>query len=233
MFVRIGKKGSLNKLPLCIRAPTSLVANIMDEIHVINQLKLKRGWCFIDVGAYVGSYSVLASRMVGEKGVVIAVEPSPYNFKALLLNTKIFKNVIPLRVAIYNKDKRKRLYYPSSTALSSLTPCAGKCVNFTEVKCVKLDTLYKEIVKGLFKINKVDAIKIDVEGAEKEVLEGGKEVLNLAKLIIVEIHGVCKMGEIKTLLNNEYGFRVRSLGRNHIIGSRTNITNKSFSKIGE
>ena len=87
--------------PIQIRALVSLLANIIDELQVIRHLTLGKGWCFIDVGAHVGAFSVLASRLVGHEGIVVSVEPDPDNFRALLFNIRLTgKNILPFKVAV-------------------------------------------------------------------------------------------------------------------------------------
>ena len=63
------------------------------------------------------------------------------------------------------------------------------------------------------KINHIDILKIDVDGSELEVLKGGKEMLKMVKIILVEVHDTKskfneKFSEVKKLLEKEYSFKL-------------------------
>jgi FkbM family methyltransferase len=219
MFGILGEKLSVitNKLPIPLRAIASSVANIIDEIDVVINFRLHKGWCFIDIGAYVGAYSILGSRKVGEKGIVIAIEPHPKNFMALSWNVKRKKNVVPLRIAIWNQNTYAKLYESSSNALHSLVRVGDK-QHSIKVLAVTLDTLYNALKQ--LGVNQIDAIKIDVEGAEIEVLKGCKETLKTTKLIIIEVHNDKYLNKIFYLLK-EHKFQISSLKSNHIMGVKS------------
>lgn len=67
---------------------------------------VKEGDVFVDVGAYIGDMTCLASKLVGEHGRVYAIEPSQDNFDILCLNIRLnnLLNVYPIRVALSEKD---------------------------------------------------------------------------------------------------------------------------------
>ncbi|MCL4314798.1 MAG: FkbM family methyltransferase, partial [Candidatus Thermoplasmatota archaeon] len=67
----------------------------------------------VDVGAGIGEFSVLASSIVGKEGKVIAIEPSPEDFKTLQYNIKENKcsNVIPINSAVSNKKEKLSLTF--------------------------------------------------------------------------------------------------------------------------
>ena len=67
----------------------------------------------IDIGAGIGEFSVLASKLVGERGKVISIEPSPEDFETLMVNlkTNMCHNVIPLNLAISDKPEKLKLEF--------------------------------------------------------------------------------------------------------------------------
>ncbi len=143
---------------------------------------LRSGDLFIDIGANVGSFTVLASAHAG--ATTIAIEPVPATFK-LLMNT-VFANQVHDIVTSHN------------IALGS----AKGQIEFTDVKGAANHVATKED-KNTIKVN-VDVldhllveknpllVKIDVEGFETEVLEGAKETLKKESLkaIIIELNGL-------------------------------------------
>lgn len=119
----------------------------------------------VDVGAYVGMFTVRASDLVGSSGKVIAIEPEPRNLTYLEKNTSHLRNVIMMRAIAGSINGTGRLY------ISSASPChtaAYHHKNSIEVKKITLDSI------GL----QPDFIKIDAEGSEMEILKGAIGILS-------------------------------------------------------
>ena len=138
----------------------------------------KKGEIVIDAGAHIGLFSIRASQLVGPKGLVIAIEPYPDNFNILLRNIKLnsLKNVIPLNVALSNREGRAKLYIDKkTTAGHSIIKGIRNSISseFILVPSMTLDSLVKKL-----NLNRIDFIKIDVEGAEYLLLQGAREVLS-------------------------------------------------------
>ena len=143
----------------------------LGEIKIRDYFKLKSG-IFLDVGANVGKYSVIIGNQLRENGKVFAFEPEPSNLKALKRNLELNRltnvNIIPLACS----DKKDRLKLYLNEKNSGGHSLIEKQTSFIEVD---VDTLDNRIEKQ--KIKKVDMIKIDVEGAEADVLKGAKKIL--------------------------------------------------------
>ena len=75
------------------------------EPYMQEHFKICRGGVFLDVGAHVGKYTVMVSKIVGSTGLVVAVEPHPENFRVLKRNIKLnnLKNVVAYNLAAWNK----------------------------------------------------------------------------------------------------------------------------------
>jgi FkbM family methyltransferase len=165
------------------------------EEDIVKLFRPKEGDIVVDVGAHIGKYSIIASKMVGSKGKVIAIEAHPDNCNILKKNIALNKlsNVIVLNCAAHSTETLVKLYEPGQedgftiyntimTDRSSLNT-----QRYIEVKANTLDSLLLE--KG---IKQVNWIKIDVEGAEFEVLRGATTILSSSKDIslLIEIHNV-------------------------------------------
>jgi hypothetical protein len=89
-----------------------LVAINESEAWMWRYLRPRSGETLIDVGAHIGKYALQVAKVVGERGLVIAVEPDRENFKALVLNAKLnnLKNVIALNIAAWSRDEMLRLF---------------------------------------------------------------------------------------------------------------------------
>jgi FkbM family methyltransferase len=159
---------------------------------------IKRGDIILDVGANTGLYSVFYSKLAGETGKVFAFEPDAETYKILLKNLKLNNctNVVPFNYALSDKECIIEMvselandahlktgdafkYMKESNNISPVSP--GK----NSMKAICLDSL--EEIKNLEKIN---FIKIDVEGAELLVLRGAKQTLQKHKpKIVFELSG--------------------------------------------
>ncbi len=135
-----------------------------DLLRVMKQ-NLKKDFVFIDVGANIGYFTVLATSII-TKGRIIAFEPSSLNYKTLQDNTK--GSVVEVyKIALSNKNGNVRLYTDKkSTGWHSLIGYG----RYENVKVSKFDDLD-------LGINRIDLVKIDVERHEFEVLKGMKKSL--------------------------------------------------------
>jgi len=125
-----------------------------------------------DVGANRGD-ATLAGLQKGYR--VVALEPAPRVFKELVSNFIYNPNVLPLRLAVSDKDgERIKLYEAEEDGLSTINeqwltgegmPYKGKPYRTVMAETITLDTLAKEY-------GEPDLIKIDVEGAEWSVFKG-------------------------------------------------------------
>ena len=173
------------------------------EDEIIEHFSPKEGDIVIDVGAHIGRYTIIASKRVGVYGKVIAIEAHPGNYDMLNRNIKLngLTNVITLNYAVYSKESKIKLYVPDEefgytmhhsimfNYLSSKYPLLGKeNEKFIEVNASTLDNLLQK--NGLSR--EVNWIKIDVEGAEFEVLTGSIDILSKSKDIslLIEVHNV-------------------------------------------
>jgi FkbM family methyltransferase len=155
------------------------------EDDIVEHFSPKIGDIVIDVGAAFGFYTILASKQVGQEGKVVAIEPEPDIFKMLNRNIKVNKltNITSLDYAVYSKRTSLKLF----STYSVIQERAGQNLHsYTEVNADTLDNL----LWGAG-IKQVNWIKINVNGAEYEVLKGAKEILSASKRlsILVEIHG--------------------------------------------
>ncbi len=154
---------------------------------------LKEGDCFIDIGAHVGYYSVLTSRLVGESGSVHSFEPTPRTFESLKENTAHAENVSINNRAMLNEEKEIEFidYGPKNSAFNGFKRRISEEMDFLKkddnaikVKAIVFDNYCRE--KNL----KPTFVKIDAEGAESLILEGMKYVMTeLRPLISIEVAG--------------------------------------------
>lgn len=192
------------------------------EDEIIDHFNTKQGDIVVDVGAHMGKYTIIASKQVGANGKVIAIEAHPGNYDMLNHNIKLngLTNVIPLNYAVYSKETKIKLFLPDEESgytmhhsvmfnyLSSKYPLQGKDnEKFIEVNANTLDNLLQK--NGIYQVN---WIKIDVEGAEFEVLKGSANILSTSKDInlLIEIHNPGDTNHYKQIIDflKSYNFKI-------------------------
>ncbi|MCH4816146.1 MAG: FkbM family methyltransferase [Saccharolobus sp.] len=134
------------------------------EKEVLKWVNFNEIETFIDAGAYIGTYTLRAAL----NGKVYAFEPNPYSFEILKNNIKA--NNLEDKVILYNgalSDKNGEVKLCIGNVGSSLV--FNECKNSLTVKSITLDSL---------NVSTVDMIKIDVEGSELNVINGGLKTLN-------------------------------------------------------
>ena len=171
-----------------------------------NEFMPSAGDIVVDVGASIGAFSIRSSLIVGEKGKVIAIEPEPNSFKILDTNIKTNKlsNVLYLNLALSNKEGYENLHIKSD--IPSWSSFKKDMVNYDKITTVKVKTL-NNLFKEL-KLQRIDLLKIDTQGSEKEIIEGSLELLQqrLIRKIEIEIHKIEDIHYIINILRN-YGYK--------------------------
>ena len=131
---------------------------------------LRTGMVVIDVGAHVGYYSLLAASQVGPTGKIYSFEPAPSNYELLLKNIELngFHNVVAARKAVSNQVGQSTLYL---TALDNGRHSIYRHDLPETGSAVVETTTIDDLLDG-DNWPRVDLVKVDVEGAEKDVLDG-------------------------------------------------------------
>lgn len=133
---------------------------------------LPHGGTFMDVGANLGYFSITAAGYVGEKGRVMALEPVPHIFELLRRNLDVNQvhNVTALPFGCAATSGTMQMVLHADSGSSHLAPQQGS--GGVEVQVSTVDEVVSE-----YGIQRLDLLKIDVEGAELEVLKGANETI--------------------------------------------------------
>jgi FkbM family methyltransferase len=206
------------------------------EDDIITRFTPKEGDIVIDIGAHIGLYTIISSKRVGANGKVVAIEADPENFEMLNSNIKLnqLTNVIPLNYAVYSKETKIKLYLPSGeSGFTKYNTIMPNWIN-TQEKFVEVNANTLDYLLQLNKIRQeeVNWIKIDVEGAEFEVLKGATNVLSKSKdvAILMELHGPPHIYRPKVEeLVNLYNFKIEFEKSYEENGSMHIIMQKSAS----
>ncbi|MES2203228.1 MAG: FkbM family methyltransferase [Patescibacteria group bacterium] len=133
---------------------------------------IRKGMTVVDVGANLGYYTRLLSALVGSTGHVYAFEPDEENFAYLERNVRGLANVHIYKMAVSDTVGKVTFYHVRDmTGTHTTLPVSG--ADEYEVEATSLDQFMKSHA-----IHRIDALKIDVEGAEPQVFRGMKMLLS-------------------------------------------------------
>lgn len=168
---------------------------------------VRNDWLVMDVGAHVGYFVLLLSKIAGPGGKVIAFEPVPENFQALEENVKLngCRNVVLENRAVSSVSGPVTMRSNDAGHLSYTASLVhGRPIR--EVDAVSLD----DYTLGLKE--QVRFVMMDVEGAEEAVVTGMRNLLKRdLPTLLIELHGFGEYGEshpaLRELLSLDYTFR--------------------------
>jgi len=114
-----------------------------EETHAFLRAALTSGMHVLDIGTNVGYITIVAARIVGPRGSVIAFEPAPDNFTLLCANLRAagVTNVIPVQAAVSDFTGKTRLSLSDSNTGDHRTLFARTWDRSMEVACVRIDDL--------------------------------------------------------------------------------------------
>jgi FkbM family methyltransferase len=177
-------------------------------IQELLKSELREGDCYYDVGAHTGFFCLIASRFVGQSGRVVAFEPDPDN--AAILRANVTKNDITqvdvMEMAVWSSTVNvtfDRAPEVSNRTAGHIALLGGPGLTHVLVPALRLD----EVV---FKEGRLapQLIKMDVEGAEWDALQGAHRLLDEAKpKLLCEVHDPNEMGRICDYLK-QFGYVV-------------------------
>ncbi|PYT27838.1 MAG: hypothetical protein DMG57_16975 [Acidobacteria bacterium] len=200
-FLRVQKRSGLISVrvnecphPLLLRGGSSDVP-VFDEVFVrraywipaLAQLEPK---VILDVGANVGLVSVFFASLF-PKARIFAIEPEESNFQLLKRNTAPFPQITALQAALWNADEEIEVHNPGRGFWSfSVVPADSSNGRSPKLQGLTMPTILKH-----FGIGSVDLLKIDIEGAEKEVFMGACDGwLKDTGCLVIELHDRFKGG---------------------------------------
>ncbi len=161
------------------------------EPHLTKLVKdeLGEGDIVVDVGAHVGYYTLLFSQLVGDNGRVYAVEADPDNFRLLKKNiqTNGYKNVVLLQGCAAEKTGQITTL-PWKDSISGQGYKSDNSIDTTHDfdKYISMDTIRLDDL--LINEERIDFIKMDIDGAEYNALDGAANALKKTEKVLTEFY---------------------------------------------
>jgi FkbM family methyltransferase len=149
----------------------------LKEVFVLDVYRtnlIRKNDVVLDLGACTGDFCIIASKKVGANGAVIALEPDADNYELLKFNIQRNKcqNVIPVNIGVGKEDNQeKQITAPFDK------PSRGKIS--------ALETILEKIDMS----KNIDFIKMDIEGAEVDVISKSINIIKQADVVSLEFHG--------------------------------------------
>jgi FkbM family methyltransferase len=138
----------------------------------------------VDAGAHIGMSSILFARTY-PNAKIVALEPEASNYAALLRNTKPYKNVICIRAALWRHD--------GEVALGKSDAHPKGAFEIVENGCEKVRAMTIPSVMQAAGITSIDLLKMDIEGAEKEVFQCCPWAVSV-RVFAIELHDRVRPG---------------------------------------
>ena len=167
------------------------------EEDILQQFSPKEGDTVIDIGAHIGRYTLISSKRIGQNGRVLAIEANPAVFNMLNKNINLnhLTNVKSLNYAVFSEKTKIKLFVPGDNLDFTIynTVMTDRSRKYSEKYVeVEANTLDNILQQNQINPEDVNWIKIDVEGAEYEVLKGATNVLSKSKdiALLIEIHNL-------------------------------------------
>ncbi|MCB5202612.1 FkbM family methyltransferase [Neorhizobium sp. T786] len=153
-----------------------------DHVRDVMMQILKPGSVFIDVGGNVGLHTLFAGSIVGESGKVFTYEPLPQMFKTLKLNIDVNGMggiITPHQMAVSDAEGIQSFSnFRSHSAMSGFTVPQSRLDQFNETdSSVEVIEVQTTTLDKSFSGQRIDAIKIDVEGYEALVIRGAQSLI--------------------------------------------------------
>jgi len=161
------------------------------NVYFSQRQRLKPGQTVVDVGANIGCFTLLAARLVGPKGRVVAFEPDPNNLTRLQRNIALnqLKNVTVLPNAVGDRTASVDLFGGGSSLFPSLFDKVDDRQDPTLRGKVSMIALADAL--EMCQIARVDYLKLDCEGAEHLIFSTlSPETARCIDQITMEVHKV-------------------------------------------
>jgi FkbM family methyltransferase len=150
---------------------------------------LKPGYTFIDCGANVGYFSVQASGLVGRVGKVVSIEANPVTFKLLQRNLNENESIVSINCALTAQSGYVELFVPSDGDVYSSLHADGLVKESSTIRSMTVPSRTLDDIVVELGLDRIDVVKIDIEGGELDVLRSSPLVLSRFRPVVIVEYG--------------------------------------------
>ena len=195
------------KHPIHLRIPSS-------DVPTYQQVFIEHEYAFhadkapeviIDAGANIGLASVFFANKYPD-AKIIAIEPEQSNFDLLKANTAPYPNITAIQAALWNRNEEINLVDPGLGKWGFMTGEKTPAGTSPEKVCHTVKALTVDRIIKDYGLQRVNILKVDIEGAEKEVFSDTSAWIDSVDAIIVELHERMKPGCNRSFYVGSNGF---------------------------
>lgn len=164
----------------------------------------------VDCGANIGFASVYYANRY-PRSRIIAIEPDPGNFRICERNVRRYRRITPVHAAVWSANQKLSVYDPGDehgewgVRVVDAEPPGGRRIR-SEVPGFTLDRIMEELG-----IEHIDLLKVDIEGAEREVFRDASRWIDRVGVIVIELHDRFEPGCESAVRSALEGFKVQFL----------------------
>lgn len=226
-YSRFGYSGVISALKLKLNISNSLMKVVRKELKAPFYLRLKTSdlptfdqvfmnqdydfrtskppEVIVDAGSNIGLATIwFANKYPNAK--IIAIEPEKSNFEMLKKNIAPYSNTIPVQAALWHKNEEINLIDPGLGKWGFMTEMKNPSESLPGTTCHTVQGMTIAKIMQDFNVEKIDILKMDIEGAEKEVFIDSSSWISKVNSIIIELHERMKTGCNRSFYNGSNGF---------------------------
>ena len=205
--VKLGLRKSHLKHPIQLRIPSS-------DVPTYRQVFIDQEYAFhtetapeaiIDAGANIGLASVYFANKYPDARI-IAIEPEQSNFDLLKENTAPYPNITAVQAALWNRNEEINLIDPGLGKWGFMTDGKQPPGQSPDNVCHAVKAFTVDRIIEDYDLKRVNILKVDIEGAEKEVFSDTSAWIDSVDSIIVELHERMKPGCNRSFYVGSNGF---------------------------
>jgi FkbM family methyltransferase len=178
----------------------------------------------IDAGANIGLASIyFANKYPAAK--IIAIEPEASNFALLKRNVAPYPQIVPVQAALWHRNEEIDLVDPGLGKWGFMTEKKGPSENLPGSTCHAVAAMTVDRIMSDHDLTKIDTLKIDIEGAEREVFSDTSSWIDKVNSLIIELHERMKVGCNRSFYCGSNGFDEEwQQGENVFLSRRNYLT---------
>ena len=184
----------------------------------------------VDAGANTGLASIyFANRYPGAR--IIAIEPEQGNFEMLVKNVELYPNVIPVQAALWKNNDQIELVDPGLGDWGYMTRNLDDDADLSQGVRHSVQAMTIDRVMEQFELESIDLLKLNIEGAEREVFEHSNAWIDRVNAMVVKLHERMKPGCESSFSQGSRGFDRQWVQADSVCLSRENFLSEGATAL--